>query len=48
MKKKLLAVTLAAAMTASLTACGGSGGDGGDGGDGGAKASDGGGIHYCF
>lgn len=45
MKKKLLAVTLAAAMTASLTACGGSGGDGGDGG---AKASDGGGIHYCF
>ena len=42
MKKKLLAVTLAAAMTASLTACGGSGGDGGDGGDGGAKASDGG------
>ena len=42
MKKKLLAVTLVAAMTASLTACGGSGGDGGDGGDGGAKASDGG------
>ncbi len=34
MKKKLLALTLAAAMGLSLTACGGEGGNGGSGKDG--------------
>ena len=41
MKKKLLAVSLVAAMTLSLTACGGNGGGGGGDTSAGANTADG-------
>lgn len=43
MKKKLLAMALAAVMAVSLAACGGGSGDGGDGGSGDSKGGSGGG-----